>query len=204
MLRVTDLFGLAGAACATAALVLALPGAARLRTARPFPALLAALALSLLPIGTLTAAGYVRGVVGDLSATTTLLLVHHLLRPVLGLATIHARSRMALQTLVGAGGVLLYPLAMGFGPADPYRFGFAHPGFVLALLLLAAAAWFRRLLFVASCVALAVLAWAAGLGESRNLWDYLLDPLVAAWGLGALAWRACAGGSGIVDTGSPP
>ncbi len=118
--------------------------------------------------------------------------MHHLLRPVLGLATIEARSRIALQALVAAGGVLLYPLALGFGPADPYRFGFAHPGFVLALLLLAAAAWFRRMLFVASCIALAVVAWAAGLGESRNLWDYLLDPLAAAWGLGALAWRLAA------------
>jgi hypothetical protein len=189
MPRATDLFGLAGAACATAALLLALPGVARLRAARPFPALLAALALSLLPLGTLSAAGYVRGIVADLSVTTTLLLLHHLLRPVLGLAAIDERSRIALQALVAASGVLLYPLTLGFGPADPYRLGFAHAGFVVALLLLAAGAWLGRMLFVASCVALAVLAWASGIGESRNLWDYLLDPLVAAWGTGALAWK---------------
>jgi hypothetical protein len=189
MLRATDLFGLAGAACATAALILALPQVGRLRTARPFSALLAALALSLLPLGTLSAAGYVRGVVGDLSLTTTLLLVHHLLRPALGLAAIEERSRIALQALLAAGGVLLYPLTLGFGPVDPYRLGFAHAGFVCAVLLLAAGAAWRRRHFVASCIALAVLAWAAGLGESRNLWDYLLDPLVVAWGLSALARR---------------
>lgn len=189
MPRGTDLVGLGVAACATAALVLALPGVARRRTARPLLTLLAALALPLVPLGTLPAAGYVRGVVGDLSVTTMLLLLHHLLRPVLGLAAIDERSRIALQALVAAGGVLLYPLALGFGPVDPYRLGFAGGRLVYALLLLAAAAWLQRLQFVASCLALAVLAWAAGVGESRNLWDYLLDPLVAGWSLGALLWR---------------
>ena len=43
---------------------------------------------------------------------------------------------------------------------------------------------------VTFAVALAVLAWAAAAGESRNLWDFLLDPLVWAWGLGALGAAA--------------
>jgi hypothetical protein len=188
-LRGTDLYGLGTAACATAALFLALPGAARLRTARPLLAVLAALALSLVPLGTMPAAGYVRGIVGDLSVTTTLLLLHRLSRPVLGLEAIDERSRFALQALVAAGGLALYPLTLGFGPVDPYRLGFAHAGFVLALLLVAAGAWLRRLRFVTASLALAALCWAVGVGESRNLWDYLLDPLVTAWGLGALARR---------------
>jgi hypothetical protein len=185
----TDLAGLAGAAVAIAAVLLGLPGIARLRRAHPTSTLLAALVAALVPFGALPAAGYLRGIVGDLSVTTVLLLLHGLLRPVLGWAAIDARSRFALQVLVAAGGLVLYPLALGLGPFDPYRLGYANPWFLGGLLALAAAAVLRRLTLVAVCLSLAVLAWAVGAYESRNLWDYLLDPLIAAWGLGALLLR---------------
>ena len=184
-----DLAGLAGAAAAIASVLLGLPGIARLRRAHPVSSLLAALVAALVPIGGLPASGYVRGIVGDPSITTVLLLLHGLLRPVLGWAAIDARSRLALQVLVAAGGLVLYPLALGLGPFDPYRLGYANPWFLGGLLALAVAAGLRRLTLVAGCLALAVLAWAVGLYESRNLWDYLVDPLVAAWGLGALLLR---------------
>ena len=39
---------------------------------------------------------------------------------------------------------------------------------------------------------LAVLAWAAGWYESGNLWDYLIDPMVAGYAvfalLNSIAW----------------
>ena len=185
----TDLTGLAGAAAAIAAVLLGLPGIARLRRAHPAPLLLAAVVAALVPLGALPAAGYVRGIVGDLSVTTVLLLLRGLLRPVLGWAAIDARSRLALQVLVAAGGLALYPPALGLGPFDPYRLGYANPWFLGGLLALAVAAGLRRLTLVTWCLALAVLAWAVGAYESRNLWDYLVDPLVAAWGLGALLLR---------------
>ena len=185
----TDLTGLAGAAAAIAAVLLGLPGIARLRRAHPTSTLLAAVVAALVPFGGLPAAGYVRGIVGDLSVTTVLLLLRGLLRPVLGWAAIDERSRLALQILVAAGGLVLYPLALGLGPFDPYRLGYANPWFLAGLLALAVAAGLRRLALVTWCLALAVLAWAVGVYESRNLWDYLVDPLVAAWGLGALLLR---------------
>ena len=170
-------------------MLLGLPGIARLRRAHPGPLLLAAVVAALVPLGALPAAGYVRGIVGDLSVTTVLLLLHGLLRPVLGGAAIDARSRLALQVLVVAGGLVLYPPSLGLGPFDPYRLGYANPWFLGGLLALAVAAGLRRLTLVTWCLALAVLAWAVGAYESRNLWDYLVDPLVAAWGLGALLLR---------------
>ena len=185
----TDLAGLAGAGAVIAAVLLELPGIARLRRAHPTPLLLAALVVALVPLGALPVAGYLRGVVGDLSVTTVLLVVRGLLRPVLGWTAIDARSRLALQVLVAAGGLALYPLALGLGPFDPYRLGYASPWFLALLLALAVAAGFLRLTLVTACLALAVLAWAAGVYESRNLWDYLVDPLVAAWGLCALLLR---------------
>ena len=185
----TDLVGLAGAAAAIAAVLLGLPGIARLRRARPAPLLFAALVAALVPLGALPAAGYLRGIVGDLSVTTVFLLVHGLLRPVFGWAAIDPRSRLALQVLVTAGGLVLYPLALGLGPFDPYGLGYANPWFLAGLLALAVAAGLRRLTLVTWCLALAVLGWAVGATESRNLWDYLVDPLVAAWGLAGLLLR---------------
>jgi hypothetical protein len=185
----TDLAGLLGVAAATATVLLRLPWFARLRRARPGPVLLAAVVAALIPLGLLPAAGYVRGIVGDLSITTVLLLLRGLFRPVLGWAAIEARSRLALQVLVAAAGLVLYPPALGLGPFDPYRLGYGSPWFLGGLLTLALLAGLRRLTPVAWCLALAVLAWAIGAYESRNLWDYLVDPLVAAWGLHALLLR---------------
>ncbi len=189
MLHATDVVGLGSAACALGMLLLSLPGVSSVRRRWPAATLPVALALPLIPVPGLPAAGYLRGMIGDLSATTTLLLLHHLLRPVLRLPPIGERSRVALQALVATGGLLLYPLTLGFGSADPYRLGFAHAGLVWALLLLAVAAWYGRLPLVASCLAIGVAAWAVGALESRNVWDYLLDPLVTAWALGALTRR---------------
>jgi len=189
MPRGADLFGLAGSAIVAAAVLLAVPGAARLHRARPALAVAAALAVALVPVGGLPLAGFLRGVVGDLSVPTTLLLLLRLLRPGLALEPMGATSRAALQASAGALGLALYPMTLGLGSYDPYRLGFGDPRLLGALAVLAALALGARLHLPAALLSLAVLAWAAGLGESRNLWDYLLDPLLAAWGLGATISR---------------
>lgn len=189
MPRFTDLAGLLGAALATASALLCLPWIARHRRSRPGPLLLAALAAALVPLGSLPAAGYLRGIVGDLSVTSVVLLLLGLLRPVVAGAEGDARSRLALQALVAAFGLVLYPASLGLGQVDPYQLGYGDPWFLGVLLALALAAAARRMTLVTGCLALAVLAWALGVYESRNLWDYLVDPLVAAWGTGAVLLR---------------
>lgn len=184
-----DVFGLAGSAVAIAAALLSLPGARRLHRDRPALAAAAALVVPLLPLDGLTVAGYWRGAVGDLSVPTTALLLLRLLRPALRLEPPGPASRASLQAAAAALGVLLYPTTLGLGPFDPYRLGYGDPWLLGALLALAALALHRRLHLPAALVALAVLAWASSVGESRNLWDYLLDPFLAAWGLAATAAR---------------
>ena len=49
----------------------------------------------------------------------------------------------------------------------------------LALLVLSLICWFKDLRLLPLLVALALLAWVAGVLESRNLWDYLMDPWLA-------------------------
>jgi hypothetical protein len=91
--------------------------------------------------------------------------------------------------LVGTGGLLLYPLALGLGYLDPYRLGFGNPWMLVLLLAIVLLAWRLDLVWVAGWVSLGVLAWGVGAFESRNLWDYLIDPLVTVWALSALSLR---------------
>ena len=189
MPSLTDVMGLASATTAIAAVVLALPGIARLRREHPSLLLGTATVISLTPLVALPAAAYVRGVIGDLSITTMVVLLRSLLRPVFRWGPLDAKSGLAVQVLVTVGGLALYPPALGLGPFDPYRLGYGASWLLFALLLLAMAAWFLRLHRVTLCIALAVLAHAVGWYESRNLWDYLLDPLLSTWGLCALLLR---------------
>lgn len=101
--------------------------------------------------------------------------------------------RLALLALIALGALALYPMALGLGAFDPYRLGYANGWFVAALLLIALMAWLRKHYLLALCVSLAVLAWAVGWYESRNLWDYLLDPFVAIYALSALVIDAAKG-----------
>jgi hypothetical protein len=96
-------------------------------------------------------------------------------------------NRRALLKLVALVALPLYPLSLGLTAFDPYRLGFGDPLFVAALLLLGLAAWILKHHLMASCISLAILAWTTGWYESGNLWDYLLDPWVAIYGLSVFA-----------------
>ena len=190
MIHFTDITGLASSAVVMDAALFMLPGVARLQ--RHHLALLACAVAgaALIPFGGLPAAAYVRGVIGDLSISSLVLLVLGILRPMLGWHQPDTQSRFVLQLLIALAAVGLYPMALGIGLFDPYRLGYGNPWFMGALLTLALAACFRHVYIVALCIALAVFAWSAGWYESDNLWDYLLDPLVAIYAIGALAKRA--------------
>jgi hypothetical protein len=185
----TDLNGLAGAAVVIVALVVAAGRIVGLRRSRL--ALLAGVSIvvALVPIGALPVAGWLRGVVGDLSLTTLVLLLSGLHRHVGSGEPVDARSTFAVQCLAAAGGLVLYPLTLGLGAWDPYRLGYGDPWFLLALLVVALGALVLDLPLVTFALALAVLGWGLGAYESRSLWDYLLDPLVFAWALGGVLFR---------------
>lgn len=199
----TDLTGLAGVTCATAAAVLVLPGMAKLLGGRRALLQGAVFALMLFPFGDLPFAAYVRGMTGDLSITTLVLLCCAMLRPWCGCVEVQDKHRFALLTLVVLAALGLYPMALGVGAYDPYSLGYGNLRFVAALLLLALAAWFQGYSLIALCIALATLAWTVGWYESDNLWDYLLDPFVAIYALAAimiycvktlLKWQRCRSG----------
>jgi len=186
MIQFTDMTGLASSAAAITAAVFLLPGITRM--SRPSLALLASAVavVALVPFGGFPLAAYVRGVIGDLSITSLVMLILTILRPLFGWSPSNTKAKLALQALIAVAAIGLYPLALGLGYFDPYRLGFGNLWFVSALLLVALVAYSRRLTVITLSIALAVFAWGIGWYESNNLWDYLLDPLVSIYAISAV------------------
>jgi hypothetical protein len=187
MIDFTDITGLASSTIAMTAMTVQLPGVKRLQR-NYFALLVCVIAIAvLIPFGGLPLAAYVRGWIGDLSVTSLVLLTLIILRPLFGWSPSCAKAKTLLLVLIALAAIGLYPMALGVGFFDPYRLGYGNPWLISGLLLLALVACFRQFSLVAFTIALAVLAWSIGWHESTNLWDYLLDPLLAIYAISALA-----------------
>ena len=189
MVDFTNMTGLASSTIAITAMVIQLPGVARLR--KTYITMLACVVsiVVLLPVNGLPLAAYLRGWIGDLSITSLVLLTLTISRrlPCQGLSDIRANNLLFVVIVIAALG--LYPMALGIGYFDPYRLGFGNPWFMGGLLLLTLFAYSCHQLMIALTITLAVLAWSVGWYESNNLWDYLLDPLLAIYAGGVLVVR---------------
>ena len=218
--RIASWIGLVGAALViVAALIVPLAafwsrtaiGLARRGQLLVYAGLAALVACVPLPIAgypSLPLAAYLRGLIGDLSVTSLLLLGAIVLARVTGgrfalIAGLQAESsltriawhdRLLLLLAIAASALLLYPMALGATWLDPYRWGYGDSRFIAALLVLALLAWFMRAWLTVACVCAAVLAWVARTHESTNLWDYLIDPWLAVYALLTLAIATAAAG----------
>lgn len=139
-----------------------------------------------IPIGSIPVAQITRGIFGDMSITTMVMLGYFLIFP----TTSRAKSNQ-LFILVIITGILFYPAALGIGMTDPYQWGFlnAYRGLTTPMLFLAAlvaimlAAARMGNDIILWCIALAMGAFMLGAMESKNIWDYLIDPLLLTFGL---------------------
>jgi hypothetical protein len=138
------------------------------------------------PFGELSVAAYVRGATGELSMATLVLAGSACVALLTGRTMISQRDARALLWLVAASAVFLYPFALGLTYFDPYALGYGSVEFLTALLVVTLAAWRARLNLIVLVAAAAGLAFLAGAYESRNLWDYLIDPLVSFYALARL------------------
>jgi len=187
----TDWTGLSGLALVWVLLALRLPVAAHLTDLKRALFVAAAYCVVMLPLFGLSLAGFLRGMVGDLSITSILLLCAALFTRLRLLscgaadAVWDARNRYSLLLFLSVIALLLHPFALGIGPLDPYRSGFAGIAFILALALLALWAMRRNLMLLPLALSLAALAWSLGWYESTNLWDYLIDAPLSIYALAA-------------------
>ena len=89
-------------------------------------------------------------------------------------------------------GLVMYPSALGVGPIDLYVVGY-HPYAALGLLFLALlCVGFAATRLLAVWATLALLLHGHDAGDSDNMLDYLIDPIVfvySSWHVGNRAWR---------------
>jgi hypothetical protein len=179
----SDAFGLFGCGLLSLAVAATSIRLQRLPVRARYAVMLAAALAVFVPLGGLPAAAYVRGVIGDVSMTTLVLACAACLAHLTGRTLIGQRDRRALCWLLLLAAALLYPFALGWTPFDPYALGYGSTGLTTSLLLVALAAWRSRLNLVVLVILAAALAYLAGAYESRNFWDYLIDPLVSVYAL---------------------
>jgi hypothetical protein len=182
----SDAFGLFGCGVLGLAAVATLIQWRRLPLRARYAVMLAAAFALFIPFGDLPAAAYLRGATGDVSVTTLILAGSACIARLTGKALIGPRDLRALFWLLALAAAFLYPFALGWTPFDPYSLGYGSIGLLTALLCVTLAAWWARLYAIVFIVIVAALAYLAGAYESRNLWDYLIDPLVCAYALARL------------------
>ena len=134
--------------------------------------------VTVVPIGGLTVNRWVAGVLPGFSVPLLALLVHGTGRALGGAGILRTAECRTLLGFGAAGGVLLYPAALGLGGWDPYAVGWG------ASWLFGAAGALAALMLVRGNRLGAVLLVAIGLWhlhglESANYWDYLVDPVFA-------------------------
>jgi hypothetical protein len=122
---------------------------------------------------------YVRGVTGDLSIVTLLLLWSAVLPSA-------KKTPLGFKVLLALIAMMFYPLALGFGMMDPYAWGYSSIGLLIAVVLFAVICGLVGWVKGVWILSFAIIAWAAHWHESANLWDYLLDPFLAIWALFAI------------------
>lgn len=134
----------------------------------------------------LTLAAYVRSFTDDLAITTLVALAFAAAVRV-GLATrLDGSCRLQVLIVMAALALFLYPATMGLTAFDPYRLGYSPRPLILFIGVLTLGLLLLRNWLGACMLGLATLAFALGIKPSPNYWDYLLDPLIALYCLGAL------------------
>jgi len=139
--------------------------------------------LMVIPLNGLPMAAFVRGITGDLSIMTLVLLGAWWMKSCCNYEISGSNEGALLMIGLSVVSLLLYPMALGATPFDPYRLGYGNLIFVSALLLVTGYAWYKARSLITVSLSLAVLAWGCHWYESDNLWDYLIDPFVSVYAL---------------------
>jgi hypothetical protein len=131
--------------------------------------------VGLLMLPSLAISYFTLGMLSQLSAVFTFLLL-------IGLTHfVHSFPPTAMPVwlfaVVVLVGLLLYVSALGFARIDIYAWGYQARWLALAAAVLALLLWTSAPV-VSWALAFALLAFATQIGASRNLWDYLIDPIM--------------------------
>tara|TARA_R110000796_G_scaffold63377_14_gene146764 strand:+ start:10639 stop:11238 length:600 start_codon:yes stop_codon:yes gene_type:complete len=160
---------------------------ARLSVGYRLATLLALILVALIPLSTgLTLAGLLRGLTDDLALTSLIWLTSAAVVKLGYIPPMPVAQKWPLWLCFAVLGLVLYPAAMGIGMIDTYRWGYNARYLILAIgLLTLLLVWLRSSLGVLMLL-LATVGFLLGVKPSDNYWDYLLDPFIVLYSLGAM------------------
>ena len=138
---------------------------------------LASVGVAVLPLSGLPVGNWFAAFVPGLSLPMLAFLADGINRHAGGPDWFPANQRPTIFIFVVAVGFTLYPSALGWGHFDVYTLGWNFSALTVAMGALSLVLLWRGNRF-SLVLAAALLAWQLGLLESRNLWDYLVDPIL--------------------------
>jgi predicted membrane protein len=98
-----------------------------------------------------------------------------------------ARDWRASWMFGAVSGLVLYPLALGFGKFDAYEWGWGFSPLFAGIAVLTGLLFWKQNRFGVPLL-LAVIAYHLQLLESTNYWDYLVDPVYCLLSILALSY----------------
>ena len=142
---------------------------------------MAVFAVSLVPIADQAVAHYLAGVIGTLSITSITLLFTYIVYRCTGerFPGKFKNDLRRLYLIVGLTAIFLYPSALGLSHWDLYAHGYYPIILAPSLLAIVVLGIYLNWLFLPLLLAIVFVGYGLELFESNNLWDYLIDPLVA-------------------------
>lgn len=149
---------------------------------------LVSVGVAVLPLGGLPVGSWFATFVPGLSLPTLALLLNSIQRHAGGNGWLLLAQRSTVFIFALLAGLALYPSAMGWGHFDAYTLGWSFSPLTVAVGALTLWLIWRGNQFSLVLIA-ALLAWQLGLLESRNLWDYLVDPILFLLSVAALAGK---------------
>ncbi len=171
----------AGAALVMAAIMAAILGKYAVSRRVQLIAIVPGVILLLVPLLEYNVTHYIRVLTGDLSATGFIVFGILLWRRLGPDSELTEQRPIRIAVVLSAIAAVFYPTSLGLTYLDLYAYGF-HP-IVLGPVVFATFAfcvWFGHRL-AATILCAAFICFSLGLLESDNLWDYLLDPITAAY-----------------------
>lgn len=182
-MTVSDFFGLSGHLLLVIGTVLVVCRSHYYPLSARILLLITAVVIGLWPMQDLTIVEYVRGWAADISITSMVVLVLSIASRVSSKSYYTPGSFAILMYICLGFGLCLYPMTLGLTYMDPYTLGYASWWLWAILFTVTLLAWCFRVYLVVACVILSVLGYTLSISDSRNLWDYLIDPLIVFYSI---------------------
>ncbi|MBT7443567.1 MAG: hypothetical protein HN790_06330 [Methylococcales bacterium] len=143
---------------------------------------------SFIPVQGLLINEYIYGFLGNLSIPTVMLFVVHSASIIHGKHLSLAEKGTAFQLIFWTG-CFLFPFTLGIDIYDPYALGYNPLGLGIALLIAVMFSWLLENYVIMAAILLSITFYTLNISESRNLWDYIIDPLIFIFAIFWLLYR---------------